>query len=250
MNIEVKEIDEHEVEMYVCAQWEDVREDYAGLLKRYGRGSIKGFRQGSAPAAVIEKTYRKSIETDMGLMCSQRICRKALNTKGLRLGSPISISEVELEPHEKFSFKANFLRMPDFELPDYAHLDLQSESRQDKLTEISEKLLALVKFDIHNDFIDNELRFSESQESLNDTSLRKEAENRVRLMLILKNIADADSIETDEVDLNVRIEEMAHQNEVTAEELRSYLTETGGLLRLQDLMLAEQVLNYIMEINS
>ena len=250
MEVSITNINEHEVELSVSVPWNRVRDDYGDLLKKYVRMPVKGFRQGSAPRATVEKIFRKAILADLTYLCGQRLYRQALNENGLRAGSPVTISDAEIIPGNGFVFKANFLRMPEFELPDYSNLDLQSDKEGDKMTEISEKLLALTPFDIHDDFIGRELRFSDPGEKADEKVLRKEAGSRVKLLLILRRIAETDNIEVDQHDINARISEIATENEVTDRELRDYLMETGGLARLRDLLLAEQVLSYIAEINS
>lgn len=250
MNTTIKTIDEQRVELSITATWDHVKDDYTDLLKRYGKIEVKGFRQGSTPEAIVEKKFRKEIQDDLTFLCSQRLCRKALKESQLKPGSPISVSHVEMLPRELFSFKAKFLRMPDFELPDYMGLHLQSESEEDKLTEVSEQLLTLTRLEVSNDFVEEELRFSDFEENIPEESHRQEAEKRVKLLMILKKIADTDGIEVDELDVNSRIEAIAGENDVSNQELKSYLMEIGGYGRLRDLLLAEQVLSYLVEINS
>ncbi len=249
MEVTIKYINEHEVELSISSPWENVQGDYTDLLKRYAKVPVKGFRPGSVSQSTIEKIFKKEIQSDLASVCTQRLCRKALADNQLQTGSPISITGIEMLPGEQFAFKANFLKMPEFELSDYSKLNLHSGNHEDRLTEISEKLLQHVSFDLYKDFVDQELKFSDLEESVTDEVAWKAAEDRVKLMLILKKIAGINNIEVDEQDVNTRIGELAQANEVTPKDLKEYLSETGGLGRLREYLLAEQVLAYLSEIN-
>jgi trigger factor len=76
---------------------------------------------------------------------------------------------------------------------------------------------------------------------------RRAAEERFRLLLILRRIAMDDGIEVDEQDVNERLEAMAQAHGTTPARLRNELEAGGGLGRLHDLLLAEKTLDYIIE---
>ncbi|MDR2084462.1 MAG: hypothetical protein LBP67_05660 [Bacteroidales bacterium] len=250
MNISIKDSNTPEIELMISVDWDQVQNHYSDLLKKYAKLPVKGFRPGSAPQTAIEKIFHKEIRNDMIYLCSQQLCGKALTDSAIRAGSPISVSDAEMVPYKRFCFKANFLRMPDFELPDYSNLNITSEKQEEKLTEVSEKLLAHTQLDVHDDFIERELVFSDTEEGIAEDSSRENAKNRVKLLLILKRIAEVDHIEIDEQDVDARVEEIAKENDIPVRELKDYLIKTGGLSRLRDFLLAEYVMDYIIEINS
>lgn len=167
----------------------------------------------------------------------------------LEAGSPIEISDAELIKNKSLRFKASFIEMPQFELPDYGNLNLESEEQEDKLNEISLKLLEQTILEPHSSFVDNEMKYSENPDLLSEDE-RNAAADRVKLMLILKKIASQDSIEVDQKDLDQRIKLIASENDCAYQELKEFLYENNGLTRLADSLLAESVLNYIIDIQN
>ena len=69
-------------------------------------------------------------------------------------------------------------------------------------------------------------------------------------MLILKQIAKREGIEVDQRDVDNRIAEKAEEFGATIKELETELTRGDGLKRLKEVLLAESVLGYLMEINT
>ncbi len=248
MEITVKDIEGQRKELSIDVPWDAVAEDYADLLKRYSRLHVKGFRPGKTSAAALEGMFRRQIKNDLLAAVSRRLCRAALQEASLEAGSPLEISESEFKKGEGLKFAASFIEMPQFELPDYKGLNLQSKDADAQLDEISARLLELTDVALHPSFVEDELRYS--AEGVPADKEREAAAERVKLMLILKKIASQDGIEIDEKDVEERLDRVAAQNEVTPAQLREYLMEGGGLSRLADSLLAEAVLAYIMDINA
>jgi FKBP-type peptidyl-prolyl cis-trans isomerase (trigger factor) len=78
----------------------------------------------------------------------------------------------------------------------------------------------------------------------------KVASDRIRLMLILKQIARQEGIEVDEKDVKARITEKAVEFGSTKELLQSELEQGGGMQRLRDMLIAESTLDYLLEKNT
>lgn len=235
---------EFEKELRITVPWEAVRSDYEQLIKRYSGLPVKGFRPGKIPSALLESIFAPRIKNDLLAAASTRLCRKALEDKGLQAGTPVEISDGIVRKNESLQFTAAFIAMPVFGLPDYSSLDLQAGNKAEKLDEISQKLIERTEIQLHPCYVENELRYSETD----GVKEREQAEARVKLMLILKKIAAQDGIEVDENDLSGRIDSVAAENGITSDELRSYLIENQGLSRFADSLLAETVLDYIIEI--
>ena len=66
-------------------------------------------------------------------------------------------------------------------------------------------------------------------------------------MLILKRIARLEGIEIEPADVDRRIEEKAAEFGTKSGTLRVELEKSGGRARLKDLLLAESVLEYLLE---
>ncbi len=246
MEIKLNTINDQEKELEITAPWDIVAEDYNDILKRYAKLSFKGFRPGKAPVGMIESFFKNELKNDLVSVTSVRLCRLALKTESLEAGTPIEVSEIESSKNNFLKFKATFVEMPQFGLPDYHHLDIESEDGEDKLNEISEKLLDLTEITLHPTFLENEMKYLEDCENPSEEE-KEAAEQRVKLMLILKKIASVNNIEVDGKDIEERIRVVADENEVTPEELKEFLVNHNGLSRLSDALLAEMVLEFIIE---
>ncbi len=227
--------------MTVTAPWEAVETDHRDIRRRYASMPVRGFRAGKVPAAAVDRLFGEYILADLLSGTSRRLCHAAMCEKGVEAGSPVEISDGELRPGEWLRFRAVFAEMPHFELPDYTRLGIDARDPAATIDEISEKLLALTDFEPHPSLVENELKFDDADDDA-------AAAQRVKLMLILKTIAQRDGIEIDDSDIRRRIDQIARENETTPQELRQYLVSGGGLSRLSDALLAESVLGYLMDI--
>lgn len=246
MQINILKNEGQEKELEITAPWSMVEEEYKDILKRYSKLSLKGFRPGKAPVGAVESFFRNEIRNELLSATSTRLCRTALKEKGLEAGSPIELSDIDSLKGTHLRFRAAFIEMPAFELPDYRHLALESLNLEEQLDEVSNKLLDRTPIPLHPVFIENEKYYSEPSGE-NTPEAEDAIADRVRLMLILKKIASQDAIEVDTRDVDQRIRLIAAENEVTPEELRDYLVTNGGIPRLTDTLLAESVLHYIIE---
>ncbi len=234
---------EHEVELDLEVAWSVVADDYDDLLKQYAKLPIKGFRHPSV--GVVENTYKRQLRNDLAGLCSERLFREAAEQEGVVAGSPVTVSEIVLDRGGRFGFRASFLLMPTFEVPDYKNLALVATDAAERTTEISEKLLNLTPIDLPAAFVDRELLFSDTESDIPTDEERAAAVDRVRLLLILKRIAAKDAVEVDDRDIENRIREIAAENNVQPQALREFLLSNGGFSRLRDYLLAERVLDYI-----
>ena len=75
------------------------------------------------------------------------------------------------------------------------------------------------------------------------------ARNRIRLMVILKQIAKREGVEVDEMDVDNRIAEKAKEFGTSKKALQMELDKGIGMQRLRDMLLAESALEYLMELN-
>jgi FKBP-type peptidyl-prolyl cis-trans isomerase (trigger factor) len=249
MEIKTDTINEHEIALTITVAWDAVKTEYDDMLKRYAKIPVKGFRN-ALPTKMVESLYKKQLSNDLTTACSKRLLNKAFQTEQLIPGSPVSITDIRLESGQSFGFKAKFLKMPDFELPDYRHLSLTAQTQEEQLTEISEKLLKLTTVILPDAFIEDELQYFESESGCVTDEERKAAADRVKLMLILKKIASNDGIDVDAYDVEERIKKVAYENEMSIQEVKEFLLHTGGASRLSNFLLAENVLEYIIEINT
>lgn len=242
-------INKQKVELNIESDWESIKDNYDNILEEYAKTPIKGFRSGKAPRKVIEQRFGTVILKDIGVLSSQDLCKTAMDNKDLTAGSPISISNVKLKKGQPIQFKATFILMPEFELPEYLSLNLKSDNDDEKRNEISEILLEKAEINIPDEMVEQEMELTGITPGKLDIENWEAAKNRIALLLVLKQIAVQDGIETDERDIEERIELVAQQNSTTASALKQMLLPSGGLSRLANYITAEKVLEYIIENN-
>ena len=156
---------------------------------------------------------------------------------------------MEFSKGRRFTFKAEFDVVPEFTLPVYSGLSLSKDAEDDPLRdEISRYLLENTQLELPASFVDREMEgesVGEDDPSYED--IRSAVEARMRLLIILKRIAREDGIEVDDRDMDERIAAIAEAEGTTPKLLRNELATKGGMTRLRDFLLAEMVLDYIIE---
>jgi FKBP-type peptidyl-prolyl cis-trans isomerase (trigger factor) len=119
----------------------------------------------------------------------------------------------------------------------------------DPRDQISLKLLELVTFDVPENLVKDELDLDGIGDLAPESAQWKAASDRIKLMLILKQIARQEGIEVDETDVNNRIAEKAKEFGTMTKSLKKELEKGGGLQRLRDMLIAESTLEYLIEKN-
>jgi FKBP-type peptidyl-prolyl cis-trans isomerase (trigger factor) len=231
----------------VEAPWEEIAADYDDILRDYARLRVPGFRLGKVPRQVLEQRFRREITENLSRRCAPRLCRQALELAQAEAAGPVEVSEIEWETGQSLQFTARFIPWPEFELPDYRSLMPVEAGIGDPQGDLSLRLLELVSFPIPNALIRAELAPDGLAESEPGSEPWQAAAQRVKLMLILKRIAREEGIEVEEADVDRRIEEKAAEFGTKAEILRAELEKGSGRPRLKDLLLAESVLDYLLE---
>jgi len=228
------------------APWSEIATDYQDVVARYAKVRSPGFRPGKAPRTVIEKRFRREILDDFAHRCAQRLGREAIQETGSEALGAVHAETIECEKNKAFRFQVRFHPMPKIELPEFSSLKSDDEGTDAK-DRISRRLLELVRFKVPDDLVKDELAFEGIVGGDPESAEWKAAEERVRLMLILKRIARQEGIEVEEADLKNRIAEKAKEFGTSKEELKEELVKGGGLERLRDMLLAESTLDYLME---
>ena len=222
----------------ITADWSEVAADYDELLASYGKIIVPGFRPGKAPRQVVEQRHRQQIRDDFTVRCGRRLAREALRERQVRAAGPIAVNAIQLEPCREYSFTAEFVPLPKWELPDYASVTLTGATHDERRDEISEWLLAQTPGEAPEALVRHECESSSAEWPA--------AVRRVKLRLILEQIAEAEGIEADPCDVAERIGKVAAENGVHSGELRRRLEREDGISRLQSLLRCEQTLNYLL----
>jgi len=240
------ENEEGYIRLSVEADWAELVADYDDIVAGYEKVGLSGFRPGKVPRTVIEQRFRKEIIDGLSQRVAQRLGREAVREAGAEPLGPVEATNVECEKDRPFRFKARYLPMPEITLPDFCLLKAGNDGT-DPRDKLSRKLLDLVQFDMPDEIVKTELASGGPVASDPSGEEWKAAEERVRLMLILKKIAKTEGIEVDEADVERRIREKAVEFGTQPDRLRAELEEGGGLQRLRDMLLAESTLEYLIE---
>ena len=232
----------------VEVDWSELAADYDDMVNRYARTSLPGFRAGKTPRGVIEQRFQTEISSALSQRAAQRFGLQAVREAGIRILGPLEAEEADCVKGHPFRALLRFWPMPKIDLPDLGALG-ESESGFDLRDHISLRLLELVRFDLPKPLVQAELDRSETDEKEPGSTGWQSASDRLRLMLILKQIAHQEGISVDAADLQARIAAKAVEFETTKMALQSELEKGGGMERLKDMLLAESTLEYLMEKN-
>ena len=272
--------------LQIEADWSEIAEDYEDIVVAYKKIRVPGFRPGKVPRTVIEKRFQKEIMDDLSQRVSQRLGRQAVREAGVEVLGPAEAEDLACAKDQPFRATVRFHAMPKINLPDLdklvtgdADMDVsavrkphpskpgkeqtlsvnpeQVSPRMAKSAEgidlrdrISLKLLDLVRFDVPDGFVRDELAL-DGEDGVSPGGLEwKAAKDRIRLMLILKQIAKQEGIEVDPADVDHRIAEKAEEFGTTTNALQAELSQGDGMQRLKDMLLAESTLAYLVKINT
>ena len=230
----------------VEADWTQLAADYDDIVSEYAKVRVPGFRVGKVPRSVIEQRFQKQVLDDLSQRAAQRLGLEAIHETGIETLGPVEAEAIECAKDKPFRFQVRFHPMPEIVLPDIGSLKTDDD-RIDARDWISRRLLDLVHFGFPDELLKNELALDGIVGGDPRSPEWKSAEERVRLMLILKRIARQEGIEVEEADVNNRIAEKAEEFGTTKEALQKELEEGGGVERLRDMLLAESTLDYLIE---
>ena len=249
MKVTISDIGDHRKEARIEVGWENVQKDYDDLLSGYSGLPVPGFRPGKAPRSMVEKHYERPLLDDTGVRCVRRLSRMVLEEGGVPVTDPISITDISIEHGGLLSFTAEFTELPGFELPAYDSLSLSSDSDEGMRDEISMRLLEETVIDIPDEMVREELLFGGDDRSGPGGEEWDVARNRVKLLMILGEIASRDGIEADDREMDERIEQIARAQEMDVSSLRKFMLRNGSMSRLSGFILAEKTLDYLIDIN-
>jgi FKBP-type peptidyl-prolyl cis-trans isomerase (trigger factor) len=228
------------------ADWTEIASDYDDIIASYSPVQIPGFRPGRVPRAVIEKRFRQEIVNELEQRTAQRLGREVLSASGAEAMGPIEINDIECGKGKPFRFTARFWLMPEITLPDLGSLALGDDGL-DPRDRISQRLLEQVSFDVPDELVEAEA--GDDGTNAKGCAAWEAASDRLRLMLILKRIAAREGIEVSPKDVELRITEKAAEFGMDTDSLKEELHKGGGTARLQNMLLAESTLEYLIELN-
>jgi len=126
---ELKERSDTAVTVQVTVNPETVKNALDNTYRSYGReASVPGFRKGRVPRGVLDARYGHKLfleETQKELQ--QQHLGKALAELELNPVAPPEIKPVSSDEKKPFVFEASFPVLPDFDLPEYKGIKLETE---------------------------------------------------------------------------------------------------------------------------
>ena len=227
--------------------WSELAADYDDVVSRHARIRLPGFRPGKTPRSVIEQRFQGEIIATLTRMAARRFGLQAVSEAGMAILGQAEAEEVDCAKGKPFRALLRFYPRPQINLPDLGSLGVAAAG-VDTRDHISLRLLDLVRFDLTQRLIREELG-REGSDAEPGSAEWQAASDRLRLMLILKEIARQEGINVDAEDLRERIQAKAAEFGTTEKSLQTELEEGGGMERLKDMLLAESILEYLMERN-
>ena len=235
----------------ISAEWTEVSDDYADIVNELRAGAIPGFRPGKAPTGIIEKRYAEEISQAFNERVVRRLLRDAAAEHSLGPTGFVEARDITFEKEEPFAFTADFDVAPEIGLPDYTSFKPSAgTSDETARDELSAYLLENCTFELPPSLVDEELRTADDtpgDPSAATEEQQRAAETRVRLLLILRRIAEEDGIEIDDRDVEERVSEIAESTGARRDALHTELAQNNGLKRLELFLLAERTMDYLLE---
>ncbi len=144
MNVVVEPLPNCLATLRVEVEPERVNKAIDQLLHEFGQSvRVPGFRQGKAPRSVVEKKFKKQIREELEGKLLRESTWEAIEEKKLRVLQVTNVEDVQLGEDKRMSFTATVVTQPEFELPNYSGLVLESKSTELTEAEIDESIEAL-----------------------------------------------------------------------------------------------------------
>lgn len=230
----------------IAAGWAEVAAEYDNVLAEFGNAAVPGFRPGRAPRAVVERFLGRQIRNAFAARSGRQLVREALRERNMRAAGPIALGDIQLDPRSTFSFTAEFIPAPRLDLPDCAALPLAGASDAERRDEASEWLLAHTPGEVPPALVRQECERAGEPGAGPGCEAWLAAARRVKLGLILEQVAEAEGIDADRRDVDARIRTVAAEHGMRPDELRRKLEREDGMDRLRSLLRSEQTLDYLL----
>lgn len=244
-----------------------VREAVDAQLRRAGaKLAVPGFRPGRAPLAVLRNHHGKRFRNDVVDRLAIDITRRLIAERGL---SPLGRPSIGIDAAAPETFVLVVEVTPEITLGDMADIRihrLQVENgdaesialaREYVRRQLFDALIAQCAFPIPADWVDAECTaliagYRDAVRQEPDPAARSDleaiAERRIRLALLLSEIARSNAIEVPRAEVEQRVEQIAdldpeHQDEI----IDYYLDHPTAMAELQSPLLEQRVVDFILE---
>lgn len=126
MKVEIKNVSPCRVKLIVKAEPAEIHKDYESVIQGYvQKASVRGFRLGKAPRAVIEREYHQEIDRDIRQQLVSVFSRRAVEEQKLALVSMVDVADILFSSETGVSFVLTCDVAPEFKLPKYQKIPLK-----------------------------------------------------------------------------------------------------------------------------
>lgn len=120
---------------------EQVSAEYKSVIKEIAsHARIPGFRQGKAPAPVVEKQFSKDALEETRERLVPKAYQEALKQEALKPVSVVDVSDVQIDKQLPLSFKVTVDLVPEFTLPSYKGISITSKKVEVKDEDVEQIL--------------------------------------------------------------------------------------------------------------
>ena len=128
MNINVEHQPNCRAALRVEVPAETVQKQRATITRSYAaQARVPGYRPGKTPPAVIAQRYKEAIDGELQNQLVNDGCREAIRKENLEVLQVLSVTDAKLATDGTFSFSAQVLTAPKFELPEYKGIPVKLE---------------------------------------------------------------------------------------------------------------------------
>ncbi|MEM7146833.1 MAG: trigger factor [Verrucomicrobiota bacterium] len=126
MNINLEQLPHCQAVMRIEVPADKVTSERKSITNAFAnQAKIPGFRKGKVPQSLIEKRFEKDIAEELESRLVNQGFQEGVKKEELKVITITGIEERAFHPDDTFTFTANVLLAPDFELPDYKNITVQ-----------------------------------------------------------------------------------------------------------------------------
>ena len=137
MKVSVKKAKDCKVQMSVEVEAAAVETRYLEVLRDFQRQArLPGFREGKAPADLVEKRYADQAREELLKSLIPEVYHQSVRTQKVAPVSLPKISGIQYARGQKLSFSAEFEEAPAVSIKNYKNIKLKRESAELTLDEV------------------------------------------------------------------------------------------------------------------
>ena len=145
MKSSLKKVKDCRVKLFVEVEPELVEGRYQEVLKSFQRmARIPGFREGKAPADLVENKFSKEAEEELLKSLIPEAYHRSIAAQKVEAATLPSISEIQFERGKKLTFTAEFEQQPEVSIKNYKGIKLKREAASVKEDDIERAMQSLV----------------------------------------------------------------------------------------------------------